>query len=328
MPEKRTIAFVGDVMLGRGVNREIPLFPPDYFWGDTLPLLNSAETVVANLECAVTSQEIEWARTPKVFVFRADPEAIDLLKAANIGCVCLANNHSLDAEEEGLLDTLRLLNEAGIKHAGAGRNLAEARKPAIFDIDGSTVGMIAVTDNEPAFSADEERPGTNYRGISADPATLRYLQEDIDAARRAGAEFIILSLHWGPNMVISPPDDFREFARTALDRGVDMIHGHSAHIFQGVERYKGGLIMYDTGDFIDDYAVDPFLRNDWSFIFMVDVSGGRIERLRMIPVFLSEAQVNLAKGTEFDAILDRMTLLCDEFGTPLNRTDEGLEVPG
>ncbi len=341
MAAKRTIAFVGDVMLGRGVNEELPLHPPEYFWGDTLPVLRSADAVVANLECAITPQKLEWARTPKVFLFRAGPLAIDVLKTANVQCVCLANNHILDAEEEGLKDTLKLLDEAGIRHAGAGIDLAQARQPALFEANGLSVGMIGMTDNEPAFAADAERAGTNYRVIRTEPDTLSDLQKDIAAADRAGAELLILSLHWGPNMVISPPKDFREFARVSLDTGIDLIHGHSAHIFQGVERYgrqperhagkteghDGKLIMYDTGDFLDDYAIHPILRNDWSFIFLVEIADGSIERLRMVPVLLTFAQVNLAKDGDFDQICDRMITLCKEFNTPVVKTPEGLEIP-
>jgi len=74
------VAFIGDVMLGRGVNEEIAYRPPEYFWGTTLPVLRSADAVIANLECAITNHEKEWQETPKAFYFRADPKAIDVLR--------------------------------------------------------------------------------------------------------------------------------------------------------------------------------------------------------------------------------------------------------
>lgn len=321
-----TLALLGDVMLGRGVNGEIRHRAPESFWGDVLPLLRSTNAAIANLECAITRHARLWGKTPKVFHFRADPAAIEVLRAANIRCVSLANNHSLDFKEVGLLDTLRHLDEAGICHAGAGRNLGEARTPAVFEVDGLKVAVLALTDNEPPFAAGPDRPGTAYLDISEDPAGLQLVEELVASARQQGAGFIILSLHWGPNMVTAPPPEFQTFARGAIDRGVDLIHGHSAHVFQAVERHGRGLILYDTGDFLDDYAVDPVLRNDWSFLFLLECHGKRLQRLRLVPVRLTFAQVNRAAGAEVDGIRKWMLERCFPFRTPLTETAEGLEL--
>lgn len=322
-----TLAFVGDVMLGRGVNAVIPHRPPEWFWGDVLPLLRSADAVFANLECAITTHRTRWSRTPKVFYFRADPGAVEVLRAARIRCVSLANNHTLDHDVPGLLDTLRYLDEAGIAHAGAGRNLEEAEAPALVEVAGIRVGFLSATDNEPPFAAGPDRPGTNYLEIRTDPETLERVGGWIERARASGAQLVVLSLHWGPNMVLVPPPHFRAFARAVIELGVGVLHGHSAHVFQGVERFGRRLVLYDTGDFLDDYAVDPELRNDWSFVFCVDVRADTTpERLRMIPVRLRYARVDLARGPEAEAICARMQDLCAMFGTPVVRTPEGLEV--
>ncbi len=304
-----TLAFIGDVMLGRGVNAEIARRAPESFWGDTLPVLRSADAVIANLECAITRHLQPWSKTPKVFHFRADPPAVEVLRAGNIRCVTLANNHTLDFEEQGLLDTLKYLDDAGIAHVGAGRNLAEARAPVTLDVAGVRIGIGALTDNEPAFAAGEDRPGTNYAEIPS-PEAFDYVEET--SARVQGADLFVLGLHWGPNMVLRPPAHFRAFAEAALDRGVDLIYGHSAHLFHGVQKRDRKLILYDTGDFLDDYAVDPVLRNDWSFIFLVEVEPSGIAGLRMVPVRLGYAEVNLAKGDEREAILERMERLSGE----------------
>ncbi|HEY9596908.1 MAG TPA: CapA family protein [Cyanophyceae cyanobacterium] len=326
MKESVTLAFLGDVMLGRGVNEEIPYHPPESFWGNVLPLLRQADAVIANLECAITQHTQECRRTKKVFHFRADPAAVDLLETANIQCVSLANNHTLDFDEQGLLDTLHYLDMAGIHHAGAGQNLREAAMPLIMDIAGFRVGFIALTDNEPSFAASPNRPGTHYLEIRSDPNTLAFLEESIEQLRRDGAMLVILSAHWGPNMVTSPPPWFRNFAHAAIDCGVDLFYGHSAHLFQGVEVYNHGLILYDPGDFLDDYAVDPILRNDWSFLFLVDVNAQGLHRLRMVPVRLNYGRVDLACGGEFAAIRHRMRSLCAAFNTHTLQISQGLEV--
>jgi poly-gamma-glutamate synthesis protein (capsule biosynthesis protein) len=153
-----TLALLGDVMLGRGVDAALRKHPPERFWGTVLPLLQSADAVFANLECAITRHRIPWTRTDKVFHFGASPEAIAVLRAGNIRCVSLANNHILDFEVEGLLDTLRLLDDAGIARAGAGRDLDEARRPALVNVAGLPVGVVSATDNEPPCG-DGGEPG-------------------------------------------------------------------------------------------------------------------------------------------------------------------------
>ncbi|HEY9686261.1 MAG TPA: CapA family protein [Coleofasciculaceae cyanobacterium] len=326
-PNGKTVrlAFLGDVMLGRCVNEEMPHHPPSYFWGDTLPLLQDTDAVFANLECAVTTHTRPWFRTPKVFHFRADPEAVEVLRVANIRCVSLANNHILDFEEEGLLDTLKHLDRAGIVHAGAGRHLAEAQAPVIVEVQGLKIGFLACTDNEPAFAATEAHPGTCYQEINLKSETMIRLGHEVAALREAGAAFIVLSLHWGPNMVQAPPPRFQTFARSAILHGVDLIHGHSAHVFQGIEFCNHGLILYDTGDFLDDYAVDPQLRNDWSFIFMIELKDGAMKHVQALPVRLGYACTNLATGEEAQAIRARMQRLCQPFGTQSDMTENGLE---
>jgi poly-gamma-glutamate synthesis protein (capsule biosynthesis protein) len=106
-----------------------------------------------------------------------------------------------------------------------------------------------------------------------------------------------------------------------IEKGADIIHGHSAHNFQGIEVYQHKLILYDTGDFLDDYAVDPFLRNDHSFLFKVEVSQKRIEKLVLVPVLISHCQVNLATNEDYKWSIERMQKLSANFGTEVS--DEG-----
>jgi poly-gamma-glutamate synthesis protein (capsule biosynthesis protein) len=266
-------------------------------------------------------------RSPKVFHFRAQPSAIETLRTARIEACSLANNHTLDFEEQGLLDTLEHLDAAGIRHAGAGRNREEAAEPAIVNVLAEhtrRVALLAFTDNEPPFAAGTDRPGTNYLPVSLKPDVLRRVEKAVSDVREMGVDTIIFSNHWGPNMVQRPDETFRRFARAVIDRGVDIYYGHSAHVFQGVEIYRGKPILYDTGDFIDDYAVDPKLRNDWSFLFQVSVEDGRFERLDLAPVKLSYARVDLATGGERETILNWMEHLSAEMGTVFARREGAL----
>jgi poly-gamma-glutamate capsule biosynthesis protein CapA/YwtB (metallophosphatase superfamily) len=327
-----TLALMGDVMLGRGVSEALNHhMRPEEPWGDVMPLLNDADLRIVNLECAITDKVRPWSRTAKVFHFRTPPSAIETLRTARIDACSLANNHTLDFEEQGLLDTLEHLDAAGIRHAGAGPNREEAAEPAILTVPTDhthRVALLAFTDNEPSFAAGTDRPGTNYLSVSVRPAVLRRLERAVVAVRGMGADTVIFSNHWGPNMVQRPKGVFRRFARAVIDLGVDIYYGHSAHVFQGVEVYRGKPILYDTGDFIDDYAVNPELRNDWSFLFQISVAEGEFERLDLIPVKLSYARVGLATGGERETILNRMERLSAEMGTVFARREGTLVLEG
>jgi poly-gamma-glutamate capsule biosynthesis protein CapA/YwtB (metallophosphatase superfamily) len=323
-----TLALTGDVMLGRRVAEALnDHMRPEEPWGDVRPLLDAADLRIINLECAITDNEQPWIRTAKVFHFRAQPSAIETLRTARIDACSLANNHTLDFEEQGLLDTLEHLDAAGIRHAGAGRNQEEAADPAILTVPANhtrRAALLAFTDNEPSFAAGTDRPGTNYLPVSLKPDVLRRVERAVSAVRGMGVDTVIFSNHWGPNMVQRPKKIFRRFAHAVIDRGVDIYYGHSAHVFQGVEIYRGKPIIYDTGDFIDDYAVNPELRNDWSFLFQVSVVEGRFERLDLTPVKLSYARVDLATGGERETILNRMEGLSAEMGTVFTRREGAL----
>ena len=318
-------------MLGRLVNEMLKTMQPEEVWGDVLPHLAQADLRIINLECALTTHLQPWTRTEKMFHFRADPEAVRVLQVAHIDACALANNHILDYEEQGLRDTLRMLNATGIRHTGAGANATEAAAPAmleaILEEPGTApcrVALLSFTDNEPDFAAGAEHPGTNYLEVSLQQETLTRIANDIAQARAQGADLVVLSNHWGANFVERPAPKFRSFARRVIELGADIYHGHSAHICQGIEIYRGKPILYDTGNFIDDYAVHPQLRNDRSCLFKVMFAQGKLCRIELLPVSLSVAHVTLARGEEFDVISARMEMLCAEFGTRLLRRDDRL----
>ena len=314
-------------MLGRLVNETLKTMQPQEVWGDVLPHLKQADLRIVNLECALTSHRSQWTRSWKMFHFRADPKAVRVLLAAHIDACSLANNHILDYEERGLRDTLRVLKLTGIGHAGAGANAAEAAAPAILEVPGASlcrVALLSCTDNEPDFAAGAAHPGTNYLQVSLQEETLTRIANSIAQARAQGADLVVFSNHWGANFIERPSAEFRSFAKRVIELGADIYHGHSAHICQGIEIHQGKPILYDTGNFIDDYAVHPQLRNDRSCLFKLMFEQGKLCRIELLPVSLSVARVALAQGREFDAISARMKMLCNELGTTLMREHDRL----
>jgi poly-gamma-glutamate synthesis protein (capsule biosynthesis protein) len=261
-----------------------------------------------------------------VFHFRTDAKNIDVLRSAGISGVSLANNHILDYEEDALLDCLRILDENGILHSGAGADLAGAQKPFIAEVSGIRIGFLAFTDNEPDWEAGCNKPGTFYVPIDLNDQRACHLMELV---RSLGQEtdICVVSAHWGPNWGYRPPKEHIGFAHALVDAGADVIFGHSPHVFRGVEIYKGRPILYSTGDFIDDYAVDEIERNDRSCIFVVEFAGDRLDHVILYPTVIDNFQAKLALQAEADEILDRLIGLCAGLGTHTLRADGHIEIP-
>lgn len=327
--ESLTIALAGDVMLGRLVNEALREHGWGYPWGDLMPLLHGADAFLINLECALTSRLVQWHNGHyKPFHFRADPGAVETLRLARVDFASLANNHIEDFGPDGLLDTVSALDAAGIAHAGAGRDVHAAREPAVLTLRGHRVAIVAFADYPLAWAATSDSPGLNFTDIATDDASFEPVAAAI-AHARAIAGSVIFSIHWGPNMREHPPDEFRHFAHRVLDAGATVFWGHSAHVVQGVEwrEDRRGVILYDAGDFVDDYSVDRYLRNDLGALFLLRIRGGGVEDVTLVPVRIHWMRVNRATGEDRQWFARRFEGLCHELGSSVvERPDGSLSV--
>lgn len=277
----------GDVMLGRGIDQILPhpgdprLHEPlvtsaatyvelaeqangpiprpvgfDYVWGDALVDLQriKPDVRIVNLETSVTKG---GRPVPKGINYRMSPDNVACLGAAAIDCCNLANNHVLDWGEAGLLDTLATLDRAGIRHAGAGIDLARAAAPAILDVPGRgrvlVFGFALSTSGVPAdWAAAAAKPGVHWLP-DLSSATVDRITGQVRATRRPD-DLLVASIHWGGNWGYEIPGDQRRFAHEMIDvAGFHLIHGHSSHHPKGIELYKDGLVLHGCGDFLDDY---------------------------------------------------------------------------
>lgn len=317
MNDTLTIGLTGDVMLGRTLDSIISQRGYNYPWGNALPLMRKTDLNIVNLETTLTySQKAEI----KVFNFKTSPDKSQSLVNANIGIANLANNHILDFSTEGLLETIETLDKAGIKHVGAGVNSVAASSPVVITKNGIRLGVLGFTDNDQEWKADT-RPGINYIDLE-DNVERKKILDAIEILRRE-VDIVFVSIHWGPNMREKPPNSFICLAHAMIDSGANVIHGHSAHILQGIECYNNNLIFYDTGDFVDDYAIDPDLRNDLSAFFCVTINKLGIRHLKIIPVRIYRYQVNQAIGTDYSWVINRIKFLSSAFNTHI---DERCEI--
>ena len=320
------IALTGDVMLGRLVDQYVirnRSVRPEVLWGDLLPIMLGVGCRIINLECVISSRGEEWHPTSKSFHFRAGPRAVEFLQAAKIDGVAMANNHVLDYGPDALLDCLTLLDRAGIKRAGAGATLNDTLLPALFASPEGNVALVALTDNEPEWEAADSKVGVNYtayddRGL-VEPYRSRVAQMLVRA--REHAQVVIVGAHIGPNW--GPPSHaIQVLAHELIDMGADLYWGHSNHTPQGVELYRGKAILYSTGDFIDDYWVDKEERNDLTFLFLIEVEGDRIARIRLYPACIENLGIRLAQMEERHFLQRTMGAKCKVFGTPIEIEEE------
>lgn len=309
-----TLAFVGDVMLGRLVNEQLRRNPPEYPWGDTLPCLHGAHWRCANLECVLCPPAHGAGASQKIFRFRSDAANVAVLQAAGISALSLANNHVLDCGREAMCNMLELLGLAGIAHSGAGITLREASHPAVSIVQGLKIGLVSFTDHEEGWQATPASAGVFYAPIERQDERTTALFNAVRNARQ-NVDFLVVAAHWGANWGATPPPAHKALARRLIDAGANLVFGHSPHLCRGIEVYKQGPILYSTGACIDDYAVSPTDRNDRSFLFFVELDDLRVRSIRLVPSLIRECQAWLASGAEAEASGMNMVSLCAALGT-------------
>jgi len=312
------LGLAGDTMLGRDVAQALASNPPTaVFSPQVVEAALEADLFVLNLECCISERGAPWPNPYKPFFFRAPPVAVEVLALLGVDCVTLGNNHALDFGADALLDTLEHLRAAGIAAVGAGADLVQARAPAVVEHDGFRLGVIGVTDHPQEYAATADRPGVAYADL--DHGLPDWLRE---ALLTVEADALLVSPHWGPNMVAEPLQRIRRAAAALLGSGATLVAGHSAHVFHGVERE----VIYDLGDFVDDYATDPILRNDLGLLFLVTLEKQGPVRLEALPLKLDYCHTRVADGEDAAWVRRRFQEACARLGTDVRHERDRLVV--
>lgn len=293
--EWTSLAVAGDFMLARGVARAMRENGTLYPIEKVRAHLAAADLAFANLESPIG--ETGRALPGKQIWFRAAPEAIEILTAAGLDGVTVANNHIMDYDEENFLETLERLKAAGIPWTGGGRDLAEAREPLVLEARGVRIAFLGYSefadlffdwDYPRSFAATEERPGV--------PAIREdWLAEDI-AKARSRADVVAVTLHWGLEFQNYPSEEQQRLARYMIDQGADLVLGYHPHAIQGFELYGGGVIAYSLGNFIMDRQDTDLARESMILDFMVGRDG--VKQVEVRPVWIHAEQPYLMEGEE------------------------------
>ncbi len=274
-----TILAVGDIYLGGSVNPYLKQNGYSYPFEPTKNILKDSDITVANLEAPLTQRPDAFMQ--KEFILKMDPEVAGAIKAAGFGVVTLANNHIMDYGQDGLQDTIKLLDKADLKHVGAGKDLKDARTPAIVGIKNKKIAFLAYSKVFPEeFYATRESGGT-AQGI------FEYVRYDIMEIKKQ-VDFVIVSFHWGEELTKYPKEYQIKLAHIAIDSGASVIIGHHPHVVQGIERYKNGLIFYSLGNFVFGSVGQSMPEG---MIAIVKFSNNRIDSAEIIPLNVNNKEV-------------------------------------
>lgn len=199
-----------------------------------------------------------------------DPQLMTVFTDNAFNVVSLAGNHNMDWGPAALMDTIELFNQKGIKTAGAGRNLLEARQPALMEIKGVKVALLAYCSIViEGYEAGPNKPGiaplrahTSYEaaeyqaGMPPRVITVPYeedlanMVEDIEKAKKS-AHVVVVSLHWGLHHVLKMIAEYQPIvAKAAFKAGADLILGHHAHVPKAIESNDGKVCFYSLGNFM------------------------------------------------------------------------------
>jgi poly-gamma-glutamate synthesis protein (capsule biosynthesis protein) len=281
------------VALAERVNGPIPR-PMAYtdLWGEAGAVLarTDPDARIINLETSITTSE---DADPKGINYRMHPGNIEAVTAAGIDCCVLANNHVLDWGRTGLLETLRTLSDAGVRAAGAGRDLRTASAPAVLEMEGGGRVLVFAFGTSDSgipdhWAAEAVRPGV-YLLSDLSSKTVQRIIQLVGEIRQPG-DLAIASLHWGPNWGFEIPAPHRWFAHALIDEAsIDLVHGHSSHHPKAIEVYRDRLVLYGCGDFLNDYeGIRGYgeFRSDLVLMYFptLDARTGRLIGLELVPL--------------------------------------------
>ncbi|HRY29894.1 MAG TPA: CapA family protein, partial [Elusimicrobiota bacterium] len=303
------IACVGDVMMAYHLKPVLKRKGPHYPFDKIRALLKKSDFVFGNLENPIGTTGEEYP--DKEYIFRMEPAHAAALWEAGFRVMSLANNHILDFGPEALAETGRHLYDQGIASCGAGKNIEEARKPAVVMVRGKRIAFLAYSLTFPiAFSAGPSTPGTAF-------ADEKLVREDIAHAKKY-CTWVIVSFHWGEEYTYLPSDLQRKLAHTAIDAGADAVIGHHPHVAQGLERYKKKIIAYSLGNFVfgtrNPNAVE-------GLVLKLKLRTGHSPRAEILPVLVQNTktgfQTRPLKKAALRKFIHRLKQLSAELDTSL-----------
>jgi poly-gamma-glutamate capsule biosynthesis protein CapA/YwtB (metallophosphatase superfamily) len=299
-----TVLACGDILLSRTPGKRAAENGFRYLFAGIRDLVSEADIAFANLESPASYLGTPYPGKPPNVTFRADPATLFGLAWAGFDVVSLANNHMNDYGARAVGETLDFLDLLGIARSGAGRDLGEARSPAVLERDGVRFAFLSYA--EPIWTVIGARSAEVSDGSAHGETMLHGLlppaagkgqpaettgvalavMEDVIADIRSVREslepdYLFVSVHWGDEHQHIPNAFQRALGRAAIDAGATAVLGHHPHVLQSLERYGGGFIVYSLGNLVFDMASDQTYE---SMALRLHLANGRLTRVDIIPL--------------------------------------------
>jgi poly-gamma-glutamate synthesis protein (capsule biosynthesis protein) len=246
------MAFTGDTLthspLWNGARRLAEEAGRDGFYFDPMlapltPLIEPADLAICHLETPIAPLGEEFSTAPR---YGVPEEIVDAIAGAGYDRCSTASNHSLDRGSAGVVRTVEVLESRGIGQSGMARQPDEIL-PKVFTVAGVAASHLSYT-----FSYNGLLPpsGEEWRSAIIDPDRI---VADAQSARSAGAEVVIVSLHWGAERIHTPTSEQRAIAERITASGVvDLIVGHHAHVVQPIEQVNGKWVVFGLGNILSN----------------------------------------------------------------------------
>jgi len=248
------------------------------------PLLSEADLAICHLETTLSVTDTDLSGYPR---FRAPGELADAIAGAGYDGCSISSNHALDFGFDGVVTTLNQLDRVGVRHSGTARSHAEATTPTIYNVGGVRVGHLSFSYG---FNGALVPPEAPWSANLIDPARIL---ADAAATRQAGAQLVVVSLHWGAEYRSAPTSEQRALGQQLLaSPDVDLIIGHHAHVVQPVQRIGDEFIVYGLGNFLSGQSAAP--RRDGVVVLVdVEIRSGvpKVEAIRYQPTWVDRPNV-------------------------------------
>ena len=225
------VLFVGDILLSRNVKEELQsrkTFP----WEHLMPLFQSADLIAGNLEGAVGDRQDKFPSVVESPVFNIDRPDILMLKRAGFGIITTANNHHLDLGEKGRRQTIEALKESGIATASL------ENSPQFITVKGVVLSIVSLNMVICRDSSKNSIPSVE-------------VMQKLRLARTL-SDLVIVSIHWGSELLEWPSREQRETARWLIKNGADLIIGSHPHVVQKPELIDGKPVFFSLGNHLFD----------------------------------------------------------------------------
>ncbi|MFJ7744506.1 CapA family protein [Peribacillus sp. NPDC097295] len=246
-----TMSMVGDIMMGRYVAEVTDNHGFDYLFRYMKPYFNASDYVSGNYEHPALAKDVsKYEEADTAIRLNSYGNGIEAVKNAGFSVMTLANNHMMDFEEQGLVDTINQFESNDMDYVGVGSNITKAKENINYqDIKGVRVATLGFTD---VYGKNAVAKNNQAGLLNSNPDLLFEMIGNAKDAKKGNADLVVVNMHWGQEYATSATGRQTELAKAVIDAGADIIIGHHPHVVQSFDVYKDGIIFYSLGNFVFD----------------------------------------------------------------------------